>query len=99
MGTGLADEQEVRPEVENQPAQGLAAVQVVAEKDRPVGAQLDDMLGQPALGGVALAVLLALCLGQLRPVRRRIPLWLDEHRHQPQDTLVAVLALKKVFLP
>ena len=36
--TGLADEKEVRPEVEDQPAQGLAAVQVVAEKDRPVGA-------------------------------------------------------------
>ena len=38
VGTGLADEKEVRPEVEDQPAQGLAAVQVVAEKDRPVGA-------------------------------------------------------------
>ena len=38
VGTGLTDEQEVRPELADQLAQGLAAVQVIAEKDWPVGA-------------------------------------------------------------
>ena len=56
VGTGLADEDEVRPEVVDELAEGLAAVQVVAEEDRPVGPQLVDVGRQPALGGVALAV-------------------------------------------
>ena len=90
MITGLADEKEVRPEVEDQSAQGLAAVQVVAEEDRPVGAQLVAVGGQPALGGVALAVLLALLLGQTRLVRGRVLLGLDELRHERQDAVVAV---------
>ena len=90
VGTGIVDEQKVRPEVADQSAQGLATLQVVVEKDRPVGAQLVDVRGQPALSGVALAVLLALFPGQLWPVRRRIPLWLHKHRHQWQHALVAV---------
>ena len=90
MGAGLADENEVGPEVRDQAAQGLAAVQVVAEEDRPVGAQLVAVGGQPALGGVALAVLLALLLGQVRLVRGRVLLGLDELRHERQDAVVAV---------
>ncbi len=48
------------------------------------------MGGQPALGGVAFAVLLALFLGQFRLVRRRVLLGLDELRHERQDAVVAV---------
>ncbi len=88
VGTGLTDEEEVHLKIENQPTQGLAAVQVVAEKDRPVGTKLVDVGGRPARGGVALAVLLALFLGQLRQVCRRI--LLNELRHQRQDAVVAV---------
>ena len=46
--------------------------------------------GQPALGGVALAVLLALFLGLFRRVRRWTLLGLDERRYQRQDEAVAV---------
>ena len=48
------------------------------------------MGGQPALGGVALAVLFALLLGQFRLVCRRVLLGLHELRHQRQDAVVAV---------
>ncbi len=48
------------------------------------------MGGQPALGGVALVVLLALFLGQFRLVRRRVLLGLDELRHERQDAVVTV---------
>ena len=71
VGTELTDEKEVRSEVEDPPAQGLAEVQVVAEEDRPIGAQFVDVGGQPAFGGVALAVLLALFLGQFGPLGGR----------------------------
>ena len=90
VGTGLADEDEVRPEVVDELAEGLAAVQVVAEEDRPVGPQLVDVGRQPALGGVALAVLLALILGQFGPLGGGVLLGLDELRHQRADAVVAV---------
>ena len=56
---GLTDEEEVGFEVADELAEGLAAVQVVAEEDGPEGAQFVAVGGQPALGGVAFAVLLA----------------------------------------
>ncbi len=90
VGTGLADEDEVRPEVVDELAEGLAAVQVVAEEDRPVGPQLVDVGRQPALGGVALAVLVALILGQFGPLGGGVLLGLDELRHQRADAVVAV---------
>ena len=90
VGTGLADEDEVRPEVVDELAEALAAVQVVAEEDRPVGPQLVDVGRQPALGGVALAVLLALILGQFGPLGGGVLLGLDELRHQRDDAVVAV---------
>ena len=70
-------------------ADGLAAVQVVAEQDRAVGAQLFAMIVQPALGGIALAVLLAGLLGQFRPAGGRVLLRLDELPHERQHTVVA----------
>ena len=70
--------------------QQLAAVQVVAEEDRPVGPQLVDVGRQPALGGVALAVLLALILGQFGPLGGGVLLGLDELRPQRADAVVAV---------
>ena len=90
VGTGLTDEEEVRSEVADQSAQGLAAVQVVAEEDGPVGLQLVDVGRQPALGGVALAVLLAAFLGQFGPLGGGVLLGLDELRHERDDTVVAV---------
>ena len=90
VGTGLTDEEEVRSEVADQSAQGLAAVQVVAEEDGPVGLQLVDVGRQPALGGVALAVLLAAFLGQFGPLGGGVLLGLDELRHERDDAVVAV---------
>ena len=71
-------------------AEGLAAVQIVAEQDRPVGAQVGDVGGQPALGSVALAILLALVLGPVGPVGGGVVLGLDEQRHEREDAVVAV---------
>ena len=68
MAAGLTDEEEIRAEVGDECAEGLAAVQIVAEQDRPVGAQSGAVGGQPALGSVALAILLALVFGQVGPV-------------------------------
>ena len=66
VAAGLTDEEEVRAEAGDEFAEGLAALQVIAEQDRPVGGQCGDVGGQPALGGVAFAVLLALAFGQGR---------------------------------
>ena len=90
MAAGLTDEEEVRAEVGDECAEGLAAVQIVAEQDRPVGEQSGDVGGQPALGGVALAILLALLLGQVGPVGGGVVLGLDEQRHEREDAVVAV---------
>ncbi len=45
---GFTDEQEVRAEVGDEGAEGLAAVQIVAEPDRPVGQQ--EFAGRHNLG-------------------------------------------------
>ena len=90
VGTGLTDEQDVRAEVQDRSAQGLAAVQVFVELDRPIRAKLVHVGGQPTLGGVALALLHALLLGELGLVRRRVLLQLDECRQVRQNALVAV---------
>ena len=71
-------------------ADGLAAVQVVAQEDRAVGAQLVAMVGDPTLGGVAFAVLLADLLGEFRPAGGRVLLRLHELPHERQHTVVAV---------
>ena len=68
-------------------AEGLAAVQVVAEEDGPEGAQWVDGGGQPAFGGVAFAVLLAFFVGA---VVVGVVLGLDEVGQQGQGAVVAV---------
>ena len=78
MAAGLTDEQEVRAEFGDEATEGLAAIQIVAEQNRPVGQQSGDVGGQPALGSVALAILLALLFGQLGPVGGGLVLGLDE---------------------
>ena len=90
VAAGLTDEEEVRAEAGDEFAEGLAAVQVIAEQDRPVGEQCGDVGGQPALGGVAFAALLALALGQVGLVGRRVVLGLDEQGHEREDAVVAV---------
>ena len=64
---GFRDEDEIGLGVEDGAADRLAAVQVVAQEDRAAGAQLLAMVGEPALGGVAFAVLLAALRGEFRP--------------------------------
>ena len=90
MAARLTDEEEVRAEGGDEGAEGLAAVQIVAEQDRPVGEQSGDVGGQPALGSVALAILFALVFGQVGPVRGGVVLGLDEQRHEREDAVVAV---------
>ena len=90
VGAGLAHEDEVCPGVQHEAAEGLAAVQVVAQKDRSIGAQLGAVGGDPALGSVALAVLLAHRLSQFRLARGGVLLGLHERRHQGQDATVTV---------
>ena len=90
MGFRLADKGRVRPEVEDETAQGLPAVPVVAEENGPVWTQFVEMAKQPALGRAALAVLLAGLLGPLRLARSRVLLGLHELRHERPDAIVAV---------
>ena len=87
MRAGLTDEEEVGFEVADELAEGLAAVQVVAEENGPEGAQFVDVGGQPALGGVAFAVLLAFFVGA---VVVGVVLGLDKVGHQGQGAVVAV---------
>ena len=74
----LAGEDEIAAGLLDGGGDRLAGEQVVAEKDRPQMRHRSAMPGQPALGGVALAVLL------LRPV-----LGGDELRRQRQHLMVA----------
>lgn len=90
VGAGFAHDSEVCPGIQNEVAEGLTAVQVVAHKDRSVGAQLDAVGGDPALGSVTLAVLIARRLGQFRLARGGVWLRLHEPRHQGQDATMAV---------
>ena len=84
---GLPDEEEVGFEVADELAEGLAAVQVVAEEDGPEGAQFVAVGGQPALGGVAFAVLLAFFVGAAVV---GVVLGLDAVGQQGQGAVVAV---------
>ena len=90
VAAGLTDEEEVRAELGDEGAEGLAAVQIVAEQDRPVGEQSGDVGGQPALGSVALAILLALVFGPVGPVGGGVVLGLHEQRQEREDAVVAV---------
>ena len=90
MTVGFTDEEEVRAAVEDALADRLAAVQVVPEEDRLAGEQSGQVGVQPALGGVALAALLALLLGQVRLAGRRVVLGLDKLRHEREHAVVAV---------
>ncbi len=86
MGVGLADQDEVEPQGLQFAAKRLVAVEVVAEDDRLQPAAFPAVRGQPALGGVDLAVLL-LC-AVLRPDELRgqrddfVTPRLDQHRGQ-----------------
>src|SRR3954452_16795078 len=77
MRSWLAGEDEVAAGILDRGNVRLAGKQVVTEIDRLQVSEGGAVAGQPALGGVALAVLL------LRPVLRR-----DEFRQQRQDLLV-----------
>ena len=87
---GFADEEEVGSEIENEAAEGLAAVQVVAQDDRALGAQLGEMAGQPALGGVAFTVLFLDLLGEFGAAGGRVLLGLDEGGQERQHAVLAV---------
>ena len=78
MGSRLAGEDEVAAGIMDSADDRLAGKQIVPEIDRPKMRDGGTVLGQPALGGIAFAVLL-LC-----PVLRR-----NELRRQWQDLLVA----------
>ena len=67
---GLAGEQEVAADVEHGAADGLAGVQVVAEVDRPQCGAAPAVALQPALDGLAFAVLLGGAVLGLDEIRR-----------------------------
>src|SRR5258708_17040294 len=75
---GLAGEDEIAAAGLDGGGDGLTGEEVVAEIDRPIAQEGRAMLGEPALGGAALAVLL------LRAVLRD-----DELGRQRQDLRVA----------
>ena len=64
VGAGLADEDGVEALAEGQLADGMAAAQVVGDQDGAEDAGLAAMLLDPALGTIALALLLAELVGE-----------------------------------
>ena len=64
VGAGLADEDGVEALAEGQLADGMAAAQVVGDQDGAEDAGLAAMLLDPALGTIALALLLAALVGE-----------------------------------
>jgi hypothetical protein len=78
MRRWLAGEDEVAAGMVDGGDDGLAGKQIVTEIDRPKVSNRGGVPAQPALGGIAFAILL------LRPVLRRDELW-----RQRQDLLVA----------
>ena len=71
MAGRLGGEQEVAAAVEHGPAHGLAGVEVVAEVDRAQCGVARAVALQPALGGLALAVLLGEAVAALDELRRQ----------------------------
>src|SRR5471030_2720592 len=78
MRRWLAGEDEVAAGIVDRGGDRLAGKQIVPEIDRPQVSEAGTMPGQPALGGIAFAILL------LRSVLRR-----DKFRRQGQDLLMA----------